>query len=200
METNHVKILKVLAASKTPMLSRQISAATGAWAQLPPIRGQVRTNSILLTEAGYGHVRRAGVDKQRYHNTPAYLWEITPAGREWLDCGQWKLRGVLTAERGRKVAMNSARNGALLEHLDREARIHDWGPETSASDRRKAIREMRDLGCTLQSIADVFGITREYVRLILLGYQKRANGQRQAIGVSGKVNRKGRWVRLEDKS
>jgi hypothetical protein len=155
----------------------------------------VRVNAILATEARRGHVRTAGKVPSSYNNTPAFLWEITPAGREWLAAGTWKAdRSRAGIRQAQELAR--ARRSALLEHLDREARINDWGMDTPVEERRAAIIAMRELGCSLQAVGDVFGITAEYARLIVIGSQKRG-GREIPLGTSGKVNRRGHWVRLE---
>lgn len=187
METNHVKILKELAV-RSPQTSRQLSDTVGAWDDKPPERGPVRVNQILITEAGYGRVRRAGVSRDAYHNTPAFLWELTCAGQEWIDSGDWRHRGRVSVVRAERSAYSRAHRSALIEHLDREARAHDWGPESTAAERRRAIIEMHDLGCTLQAIGDVFGVTREAIRLILVGYKKQ-HGRTILVGKTGRVNK-----------
>jgi hypothetical protein len=194
METNHIRVLKELA-RKSPRTSRSLAEAVGAWKQPHP-RGMVRVNAILTAEARRGHTRTVGKVPSSYNNTPAFLWEITPAGREWLDAGTWKVdhsHAAMSAEQERRRAHRSA----LLEHLDREARINDWGMDTSVEERRAAIIAMRELGCSLQAVGDVFGITAEYARLIVIGSQKRG-GVEMPLGKSGKVNRRGHWVRLEN--
>jgi len=192
MGTNHTRVLKVLAAGG-PRIARDIAAGTGAWPGIDPHFAAVRVNAILKAEAARGHVRQSGTTRSRYHNVTAFLWDITPAGRVRLE------EKPLRPGRNARVSMNAAWSSALVEHLDREARIHDWGTETSAHDRKAACISMRGLGCTLQSIADVFGVSREYIRLILRGYQVRGDTN-LPIGTSGKVLREGHLVRLEDRS
>lgn len=192
MENNHVRVLRELSL-KSPRTAMELADAVGAWRHTTLHLGAVRVNAILDVERRRGHVSREGYAESSYHNVRAFLWKITPAGQAWLEEGSWEQRGKVTAERKARWALRSAQSSALIEYLDREARAHGWGMDTPVPERKAAIQAMHEVGCTLQSIADVFGISREYVRLILRGYLVR-NGQKEPVGSSGLLRREARMV------
>jgi hypothetical protein len=198
METNHVRVLRELS-RKSPQTSMELADAVGAWRHTTLHRGAIRVNAILGVERERGHVSREGFADSGYHGIRAFLWKITPAGQAWLDEGSWKLRGTMAAERKARWAMTTAHSNALIEYLDREARAHGWDMDTPAPQRKTAIQEMHEMGCTLQSMGDIFGISREYVRLILQGYMMR-NGTKLPVGSSGLTRRKGHlaWIEKEN--
>jgi len=195
MENNHVRVLRALA-RKSPQTSMKLAAAAGAWSRRTPHYGAVRVNDILSVELGRGRVARAGITRSSHNNVPTFLWEITPAGQAWLEEESWTWHSTRTAERQERCAMTMAQRSALIEYLDREARARGWGMDTPVAERRAAIFAMREMGCTLQAIGDIFGITREYVRLILQGHMKRA-GRIIPVGSTGTLRHRESSVPME---
>jgi len=195
VENNHVRVLKALSL-KSPRTSRELADAVGAWPGRTPHLAAVRVNAILDVEQRRGHVARAGFTRSNYKNVHAFLWKITPAGQAWLEAEPWTQRGRNLSARKARAIRNRAWDSALIEYLDREARAHDWSHETPAAERKAAICQMRAMGCTLQAIADVFGITGEYVRLIQQGHMVR-NGKSIPVGSDSLTRREGHLVFTE---
>lgn len=194
-EPTHVRLLRVLA-GKSPQTSKQIAVAAGLADIRTPHRASVYANTVLNIELERGHTRKAGIVRSEYHNVPTILWEITPAGHEYLGGASWTWASTAKEERAGRWSLAIAQRRALVEHLDRESCLHGWGPGTPAPERRDAIVAMRGSGCTLQSLADTFGITREYVRLIAAGRYRRGD-QWVSVGGGRHTRKTGPWIRLE---
>lgn len=106
-----------------------------------------------------------------YHNVPTYRWFITSAGVHYLAIGMDAgIRRQRREQAERQYAVEEAHrklvSDALTEAYDK------YDPETTdRCERDQVMRKLREQGCTLHDIGQVFGVTRERVRQILKGYR-----------------------------
>ena len=105
-----------------------------------------------------------------WQRCPRIIWRITEAGRDRLtrhDAAP-QLAAEAQAEAQRlaeaKAQAAAARAGALAETV----RVHGRG--ASVDERRAAGARLRGLGCTLEEIGQVFGVSGEQVRQDLLSH------------------------------
>jgi hypothetical protein len=148
--TNSALMLRHLAAGEgvtTPWLVAKL----GQW----PSRQTITTAGHQLRQ--HEAAGRTVITGKRSYS---FVWEITPAGREWLARKEaaWRAERetlvVRTAvRRWRAVMVEQARAGLPLV-LDR-------------AERRRLAWSLRRQGLTLDDIGRVFGVTREGARKIL---------------------------------
>lgn len=138
----------------------------------PGVRDQVsersqhllsKTRDALAIHEHHGRVRRIGYAYGTYNNARSIVWKITPMGRSWLLINAPE-KVAARREANRAIAADRARRKANCERLLEEAR-ESFGKGTPAVTRRQVSRLLRAEGCTLQSIADIFGVTRELIRV-----------------------------------
>lgn len=128
------------------------------------------TNQILDRFKRNGYARKGGKEMSpHYHNVPAYRWFITPEGVSYLADGLDEGRRQMRRDR---EAAEDARLAAHRKHLNdllTQAYVENDPATTTACERERVMRKLREEGCTLQDIGDVFGITRERVRQVIHG-------------------------------
>lgn len=130
------------------------------------------TNQILERFAINGYVRRGLAEASPYyHRVPAYRWFVTPAGSEYLAAGlSAGIREARDREREREAVRLAAHRRRLADLLTEAYDKYD--PETTPRcERERVMRELRSEGCTLHDIGQIFGLTRERVRQILINYR-----------------------------
>jgi hypothetical protein len=130
---------------------------------------RTRNNEALRKLRARECVRRAARREMGPAQTSPgmYRWYITEAGLRYLD---W-----LNAVPGRQALQDTAVNISQQIVKARKDRLNAilqqaetiYGPWNTPAERRVVAVQLRDHGCTLQSIADVFGVTRESIRLDL---------------------------------
>ena len=130
------------------------------------------TNQVLDRFLRHGWVRRGSKEPTPYYNNvPVYRWYITPEGVEYLAAGM--SAGIRAARIARAKQREEKRreDRRRADDLITQAYI-DCDPHSiHKCEREKVIRELRAAGCTLDAIGGVFGVTRERVRQILVGYK-----------------------------
>jgi hypothetical protein len=136
-------------------------------------------NTILQDRLGRGWVKRSErmEPSSYYNNVPVWRWFITPAGIEHAKEGP---PGVQAAERrARQEQLRTSYQAKVIrrQELAAQAIREGYGPQSSAYERAAKVYELRAQELTLQQIGDVFGITRETVRVIL-----NSTGQPPAVG------------------
>jgi len=128
------------------------------------------TNQILDRLALHGYVYKGGTEPSPYyHRVPAHRWFITGGGVQYLADGLAEGRRRVRREREAAEAARLAEHRKRLDDLLTQAYVENDPEKTPACERERVIRKLRGEGCTLQDIGDVFGITRERVRQILVG-------------------------------
>jgi len=126
-----------------------------------------KTRNALVVHQRHGRVRQSGFAYGNYQNSRSIIWKITPKGQAWLNLNEPEK----VAERRAATRAAAEERAARLEscrQLIEEAR-KEYGPETIPPIRREVSRLLRAEGCTLQSIADIFDVTRELIRVDCLG-------------------------------
>jgi hypothetical protein len=154
-------------------------------------RGQALSwyGSILRDQEQAGRVEQAGkVRSGRYNGAPTCTWRITDEGRKllaYLDDAPLR-----EAERERLEAEMAETASRRAEALAEGARIYSRG--TPRAERWHAAVRLRRLGCTLEEIGELFGVTREMIRKELLLTEEPPSrpmkGGRPRLPRSGLVN------------
>lgn len=104
------------------------------------------------------------VEESGYHNSKRYRWHITDSGRAELE----HLRNTPSRElaRERELAARRDRERKLTRRRELLAEWRQRWELGEIASRDGVIRWLRQEGCMLDEIGDVFGITRERVRQI----------------------------------
>lgn len=140
----------------TPELARETAADVQPWRA-----ALARCGGLLRYQEALGHVRQAGTVRGAYRNVPAIAWQITDDGRQWLDEREQAL--TVKAE---QPARNMRAEAKRAWHL-KEARA-SYDRSAPRPVRKQVAHQLRDLGCTLDQIGLVFGMTGATIRLDLL--------------------------------
>ena len=129
-------------------------------------------NQILCRYRSRGMTERLPMEPSKYYNNvPSWRWRITESGAAFLAAGMAEgVRAVRRAEQARAAADRAAKR-LLRENLVTQAYMDNDPSVVPACEREQVIRELRAAGSTLDEIGQVFGITRERVRQILVGYR-----------------------------
>jgi hypothetical protein len=127
-------------------------------------RRTIRVRSALRDLERVGRARRSDTTEPTPYHThaPVYRWFITPDGRRYLKNGCRP--DSLVARDTRRQEAEAARQHRA--QIVAEARLAGYGPETRGPERTAKARELYAAGCTLASIASLFGISTERVRQI----------------------------------
>lgn len=126
------------------------------------------TNQILERFKTNGWARKGGLEPSPYYNNvPAYRWFITPEGRGYLAAGM--AAGIREAQRFQheREAVKLAAHRKRLADLLTEAYASTDPATTPKCERTRIMKHLREAGCTLQDIGDVFGVTRERARQLI---------------------------------
>lgn len=160
-------------------------------------RALCRAASVLRELEASGHVERAGEVPGHWQQAPVQKWRITPKGRDQL--AWWADAPRRDAQQAIEQYQQAVRKLAQQTALD-EAKVKYAGRRVPVDERRRVSQELRNAGCTLQSIADVFGVTRELTRQDTTPDWKDrlppAVPRRRRPGARGRVTmtgRQGRW-------
>lgn len=119
---------------------------------------------ILRRYREAGRVEEIGRTKGGYQQCPSVIWRITDEGRKLLACIDDAPR--LEAERARANAELAEAAQRRAEALAEGARL--YSRQTPRGERWNATVRLRQLGCTLEEIGQLFGVTREMIRKELL--------------------------------
>lgn len=118
-----------------------------------------------------GHAEIAATVPSPYHNTPAYLWAITPAGKRELTAHMRKRAARQKREEARDERAEAKESA--LRSLIRQALHNKWGPGTPTAERREISRRLRAQGMPYDWIAAVFEVSHEIVRQDCNGFVRR---------------------------
>jgi len=125
-------------------------------------------NQILAKHADAGNVIRTGLTAGGRRVGKSCIWQITSQGRAYLAA-------LEALPQARADAAFAARREAAAKRQAEKTRAGkltraaaSYGPDTPRDTRRVVAADLRKAGCTLAEIAQVFGKTREAIRLDLL--------------------------------
>jgi hypothetical protein len=124
--------------------------------------------SILRAADKRGWVMRLGRDKGGWQSGSPIRWRITDDGRDRLAVYD-VLRAVPTVRRAAVARREERRQdwAARQVLLDDVRRLAD-DPDTLPREQKlRLAQDLRAAGCTLQEIGDLFGKSREWIRLVL---------------------------------
>jgi hypothetical protein len=168
-ESRAARIMRVLAASRrgmsTPDLVDALGEEHGSRQRILTLYGQA-----LRERLASGQVIRAARTPGGHREGPAVIWNITPAGRDALR----RYDREVAARRARLAGRAAGRAAAAVQvkalalTAAAVARTREAGCRVSAEDRQAQAIRLRALGCSLQAIGDVCGVSRECIRLDLL--------------------------------
>jgi hypothetical protein len=164
-ETRPARLLRALAQNPEPLSAPALASLLAE----PGRRRRLLAtyDRILHRHEQAGHVERTGrVPKRR--GRPAIIWRITPAGRAWLDdYDKAPARAAAAAAAAQRQTEQAQRTAAERDHALDQARA-TFNRQTPRTDRKCAAHQLRDLGCTLDQIGAVFGVSKERIRQDLL--------------------------------
>lgn len=163
-ESRPVRILRALDCSPGPLSTSQIVDELAEGIE-PRQQALSWYGQILRRHAQEGKVEAAGkVRSERYHGAPTVLWRITDEGRKLLAYIDDAPRRKAAQEQASTELAEAARMRAeaLAEGVSLYSR------DTPRPDRWNAARRLRQLGCTLEEIGHLFGVSREMIRQDLL--------------------------------
>lgn len=160
-------LLDALAAHGAFMTSAELADAVGLWPDAPRINRQSRVNAALRAMQARGQVDVAGV-RRVYNNIPSHLWGITQRGIDELG-KPWPPPPTRTFLYRRELAERKAAKAESAVLIAAYVDDMKWRLELDAATpvplRRAAILDLRRHGATLAQCAQVFGISREQVRV-----------------------------------
>lgn len=163
LRSRPVRILDALAQAAGGLSTPQLVALLGERIQ-DHQQALTKYGEVLRFRESAGHVERAGETEGSWQQGPAVIWRITSAGRAWLrECEREASRApVAGAAEDAEEARLAAGRKALADAAQHYSR------DTPADVRIQVARELRYAGCSLKEIGQVFGVTGEAIRLILL--------------------------------
>lgn len=124
---------------------------------------------VLRQALAQGWVRELGRESGGWQKGKAIRWAITDAGvirlKEYADARA----GSPTSERRRQAAVRAAARKAAQDALrpTLDQAVNVLPSLTQPSEKYELAVTLRNAGCTLQQIADVFGCSREWIRQVL---------------------------------
>lgn len=122
---------------------------------------QARVNSALARLRACGLARLAGWGPGRRTRGYPFLWEITPAGREWLATPPPMTRADCEAIARQDRLERRERAEKALASVKSVSRL------VTPTKRYEVMSMLRAEGCSLDQIGEVYGVTRERARQIL---------------------------------
>jgi hypothetical protein len=176
-----IRILRALAAAgpggvSTPALTDQLGYT------VPRQSALCHNGEILRRFKDRGLVAVAGWTPGGRRKGSAAIWAITRAGRDWLRKAEARQADDAAA---RRVKADRAGAAAWREKLLAGMRKEGYGRNTPVAVRRQVSRDLLTRGFTLQQIGDLFGVTREAIRLTVL-----PDDQRQARSAAQRHGRR----------
>ncbi len=166
LTSRRYQILAALRDKPGGLTVRDLLGITGEDATL---KYQTWYGSYLRDFRDAGHVRMAGKTETGWGHAPAFIWDITHQGRIYLTASEGRAAEIeeaaerAAAARAEETASELRRDEALTT-----TRAKFRGHRPPPHEREPVAIELRNLGCTLEEIGSVFGITREQARLDLL--------------------------------
>lgn len=132
----------------------------------------IEVNTALYKLREYGRAQRSRYMEPSpyYHNTPCWRWRITSAGSAYYLAGGYQ--GQLAIAREERRQRDKARRELAVRRLEAIASSAGKASKLTPGctrERDELIRELREAGMTLESIGDLFGITRERTRQVVKG-------------------------------
>ena len=118
--------------------------------------------NIMIVHEQHGRVQRIGTSEGPYNRIKSTVWRTTLDGRTWLHKSQQDDDAVDVGNPS-QYSRSGPRTAFVQQYLLSQAR-NKYGPGTPLAERREISRALRAEGCTLQSIADVFDVSRELIR------------------------------------
>lgn len=170
--TRRVRILQALAEApkglSTPQLVIMLEGVQ------PEVGILTRFGQVLRSAEEQGQVRRVGEVPSGTLRGRAVVWVITDEGRKWpaVVAARAAEAAQVKAEREEQARKDIRQQAACKAALEEAAQGHATSP-LELEDRRRVEAQLRLMGCTLESIGEAFGLTRECVRLDLLTDSRR---------------------------
>lgn len=165
-ETRRARLIRALARSPGPLSTCELAdllAEPGPRKRLLP-----RDCETLRREEQAGRVRRAAGRTTCRHGRAAVIWAVTDAGLAWLDeHDQARVLAVAAAAEAVRKAEEGRRAATERVRALNDARVF-FDRQTSRRERKRVAHRLRDLGCTLDEIGLVFGVSKEMIRVDLL--------------------------------
>ena len=154
-----MRLLQALAAADVGMSTPQLVEALEEHIE-PYWQALTRYSAVLRRHAAAGRVERVGKTPGAYQRPPASIWQITLAGRAWLEDRRFCCRGGGSAgDHSHQPAAALARRQAALTTAGAL-----YGRDTPLKVRTQVSRELRALGCTFVEIGKVFGVSRSTIQ------------------------------------
>ena len=173
-ETRPTRILRALAAAPDGLSTPAIVEALAEGIK-PNQKALSWYGSILRSQVKQGNAEKAGTVAGHWQKGPAIIWRITGKGRELLAYIE---DGPAREAEGRAVQIRlelAAQNRMMA--LAEAAQMFSQG--ISLPERRTTAIRLRALGCTLEEIGQVFGVTREMIRLDCLHCEPKPRPERR---------------------
>jgi hypothetical protein len=154
-----MRLLQALAAADAGMSTPQLVEALEEHIE-PYWQALTRYSAVLRRHAAAGRVERVGKTPGAYQRPPASIWQITPAGRAWLEDRRSAASAAeAPATTATEPAAALARRQAALTTAGAL-----YGRDTPLKVRTQVSRELRALGCTFVEIGKVFGVSRSTIQ------------------------------------
>ena len=155
------RTLELLAEHPEGMTTSQISDAMGEGRGTTPLSWY---GGILRAAMGRGWVTR---DAKRlpggWQQGSSYVWHITPAGAERI-AEYYEVRDGVRRQANLQLARKQEQRERVAAELrSAQERVAGMTPQ----EKYDLVVHLRGLPCTLQEIADVFGVSRQWISLVL---------------------------------
>jgi DNA-binding PadR family transcriptional regulator len=169
-DTRPVRILRALAASPDGLTAPGLVAELAEGIE-PRQQALTWYGSILRDYSEKGLTVRAGRTGGGWQRCPAVIYRITDEGLARL--------AYVDDEPNRKAAfdkaLTEAGEAASRRHAALAQAAQAYSRATPRDDRRAVALHLRNLGCTLEEIGQLFGVSREMIRQDLLPVEPRAD-------------------------
>lgn len=157
-QTRPARLLRALAQHPEPLSAPALASLLAEPGRRPRLLSAY--DYALRRHERAGYVERAGRERQG-RGRPAIMWRITTVGRGWLEDYD-HARELATA-----AAAEERRAAAERDRALDEARA-TFNRQTPRISRKRAVQQLRELGCTLDQIGAVFHVSKERIRQDLL--------------------------------
>lgn len=158
-ENRPLRILRAIAASPEGMAAPGLVEELAEGIQ-PRQQALTWYGSILRRHAQNGLIARAGKTEGGWQRCPALIYQITDEGIARLD--------YVDDEPNRKAAYDKALaeagEAAALRHAALMEAASIYSRATPRAERRAIALHLRNLGCSLEEVGGIFGVTREMIR------------------------------------
>lgn len=167
-ESRPVRIMRALAAAPNGLSTPAIVAELAEGVE-PKQRALCWYGGILRNHVKMGHVEQVGKTPGGWQRRPAIVWAITEGGRELLAY----IDDAPARDAAYQVAQVQQAEAVQLRTTALAEAASVYSPRTPRMERRPAAIRLRTLGCTLEEIGQIFGVTREMIRQDCLPYEAR---------------------------